>query len=55
MFVVYVVLMLCCSHVELVCVFSRPLCLRVFRCVCCGDSLSVCCVCVCVCGFLCGM
>ena len=55
MFVVYVVHMLCCSHVELVCVFSIPLCLRVFPCVCCGDSLSVCCVCVCVCGFLCGM
>ena len=28
-----------------VCVFSIPLCLRVFPCVCCGDSLSVCCVC----------
>ena len=52
MFVVYVVHMLCCSHVELVCVFSIPLCLRVFPCVCCGDSLSVCCVCVCVCVWL---
>ena len=29
MFVVYVVHMLCCSHVELMCVLSIPLCLRV--------------------------